>query len=200
LFLPDTLNALIHRYQFQKTSTPDELLAGTLQFRQGVFNGVGINEFGMYPDGLVVSTKASTDLLDAFLDDLLQWAKTELGLVEMGVGPRERHYESALIVMLRIETSRAFPWIGKLTTKLKELQAGYGLHPFEFSFNGNSVAIDPLTHVGRQPAPFTIARRVNVPFEADTYYTTAPLKNGRSSRTARGVRGRPQIEPRQPNS
>ncbi len=59
---------------------------------------------------------------------------------------------------------------------LSERQAAYGLRQYEFSFNAISVATDPLTYVGRKPIPFTIARRVNVTFDTDTYYATAPLK------------------------
>jgi hypothetical protein len=142
----------------------------------GIFEGVGINEFTMYQDGMVVSSRANTDLLDAFIEDLLVWARNELGLVETGVPPRERHYESALVVTLEIDVSAAFPWMQKLNATLTERQVNYGLRPFDFSFGAISVANDPLTYGGRRPIPFTIARRVNVPFEADTYYATAPLK------------------------
>ena len=102
LFLPMALEAIVNRYHFQKFPSPESCSFVSLSFQQGVFDGVAIDEFAIYPDGVVVSSRSNTDDLDAFVDDLLAWARSDLGLIETGVGPRERHYESALVVILRI--------------------------------------------------------------------------------------------------
>lgn len=154
----------------------EELVGDVFLFNHGVFDGVGINEFGIYSDGILVASRANTDILDAFLDDLMSWARQELGIIETGVPPRERHYESALVVSLRINESRSFPFSNILCSALTRYQESYGLKPFDFSFGAFSVATDTTAYGGRKPIPFTIARRVNVPFDANVFYATAPLK------------------------
>jgi len=177
IFLPDAFQALLNRYRFQKFPTKEELYQGdTFLFNQGVFEDIGIIEFGLYPDGLVVSSRANTTVLDLFIQDVLKWAERDLGIVETDIPPKERHYESTLVVSLQIKEEKSFPYLANLNSSLTAYQENYGLRTFAFSFSAIQVANDPTTYGGRKPVPFTIARRVNVPFDADIYFATAPLK------------------------
>lgn len=176
LFLPAALEALLGRYHFQKFPTPQELLGETHSFQVGLFEGVGINEFSLYPDGMIVSSRANTDLLDAFIDDVMTWAESALGVFETDVPPKERHYESSIVVSMKMDKEKSFPYLANLNHTLTTLQEKYGLRPFEFDFSALQVANDATAFGGRKPMPFTIARRINVPFEAEIYYATAPLK------------------------
>jgi hypothetical protein len=176
LFLPAALEALLNRYHFQKFPTQEELLSDTILFQHGVFEDVGINEFGIYEDGLVVASRADTDFLDRFIEDVLTWAEATFELIEVDIPPKEHHYESALIVSMKIKGS--FPHLANLNQSLTLSQEKYGLRPFEFAFSALQVANDATMYGGKKPIPFTLARRVNVPFDADIYYATAPLKTG----------------------
>lgn len=151
-------------------------MSDTLLFQHGLFEGVGVNELGVYQDGLVVSSRTNTDFLDRFLADLVSWAESDLGIVELDIPPKERHYETSVVVALNIKEEVAFPWAPALNNALKQSQVAYGLRPFEFSFSGFQFANDPLTYGGRKPIPFTLARRVNVPFEANIYFASGPLR------------------------
>lgn len=149
-------------------------MSDTFLFQHGVFEDVGINEFGIYEDGLVVASRAGTDFLDRFIKDVLSWAAATLDLVEVNIPPKERHYESMLIVSMKID--RSFPYMANLAQSLTLTQEKYGLRPFEFAFSALQIASDVTMYAGRKPIPFTLARRINVPFDANIYYATAPLK------------------------
>lgn len=164
------------RYQFQKHPSGDEFLSDNLAFQHGVFEEVGINDLTVYHDGLIVASRASTDLLDKFIEDLSQFAEQEFGIAHVDVPPHERHYESAVVVRMSIREQVAAPWATGLKKHLTSCQASYGLRPFEFALSAIQVAHDPLSSGGRQPIPFTLARRVNTPFDADIYYSSAPLR------------------------
>jgi hypothetical protein len=137
---------------------------------------VGINEFALYQDGIIVTTRANTALLDDFLDDLLAWSQSALGIVQTDIPPHERHYESNVIVGLDIHEEKSLAFLGRTNKSLQEYQESYGLRPFEFAFGALQVANDTTTYGGKKPIPFTVVRRVNVPFEANVYFSTAPLK------------------------
>jgi len=176
LFLPFAAGALVSRYQFQKVPKGDEISSDILKFEIGVFNGVGINEMSIYPDGVVVASRADTRLIDEFIDDVMNWSKSELGLKETGIPPREKHYESALVIQMNISERWAIPSLDKASAFLTNAQVDYGLKGFSFGFGGYSLLVDAMAYPGRKPVPFTLSRRINVPFEADIFYSTAPLK------------------------
>jgi hypothetical protein len=70
----------------------------------------------------------------------------------------------------------AFPWTRGFGHAVTERLLSYGLRPFDFSFAAASLATDDTAMTGRKPVPFTVMRRVNVPFDANIYFSTAPLK------------------------
>jgi len=75
LYLPDAVAKIVKRYSFLKSPSPEQALPYT--FAVGKFQNSQIAEFSLYNDGLIVSSASDTDLLDAFLDDLLSWATKE---------------------------------------------------------------------------------------------------------------------------
>src|SRR5215216_629140 len=97
-YLPDAAVKIADRYSFAKPPSLDDLFKDVRAFRMGKFQDVQINELGVYNDGLIVSGRCDSDLLDAFISDLLSWAETELGLVQTITAKPERHYESNVVV------------------------------------------------------------------------------------------------------
>ena len=68
-----------------------------IPFRIGKFADTQIQDFKVYSDGFIIEAKSNTNVLDAFLDDLLGFTK-ELGLEPIAAITPEKYYESALIV------------------------------------------------------------------------------------------------------
>src|SRR5665213_1022556 len=132
LFLPYAGAALADRYHFQNVPGGAELSADVLKFGMGVFNDVGINELQIYPDGIMISTRGDTGLVEAFFDDLWGWAQSELGLRETGIPPNDKHYESALIVKMDTGGKWKLPFGDEIASYLSQSQSDYGLRAFEF--------------------------------------------------------------------
>ena len=110
---------------------------GRLIFHQGVFDVMSrINQLGIYPDGLIATSRAHTELLDRFLDDLLSWAEEALGLVQTDVPPRERHYESNVIVGMDIREAKAFSFLTRVNSSLRGYQGAIRTAPVRVRFLG----------------------------------------------------------------
>ena len=175
IFLPDAIAALQQRYRFQIVPGATELGNEILSFKIGEMDGVGINEFSIYSDGVIVETRANTSFIDKFLSDVLDFAERELGIEETGIPPRERHYESHVVVSMDINPRKMLPIAKEAQSSLVRSLGEYGLRPFNFDFAAFSFATDATAYGGRKPIPFTLARRINVPFDAGIFFSSAPL-------------------------
>lgn len=176
LFLPIAVEKLVQRYRFQKVPTMEQMLANTFVFTHGLFEDVGISEVGIYSNGIVASAPTSTETLEQLIHDILAWADTEFELKEVGVIPREWHYESSIVVGMNLNSDKAMPFLREVASSLSQYQESYGLRKFSFDFGGISSAVDTTKYPGRSPAVFSLARRVSVPFKSNIFYSTAPLK------------------------
>jgi len=175
VFIPTAAQAFRERYHFQLGPTAQDLEKGILPFKIGLFEGAAIAEFSIHTDGVIVSSASDTTLLDSFLDDVMAWAKADLGLVQTGVPPEERHYESNVVIRLNLPA--ALPAIfGKIGDALGAKQKSYGLRNASLEVANITWAADATQVTGRGPIPFSIARRANVPFSEDVYFSSAPLK------------------------
>ena len=177
VFLPTVATKLAERYSFQKMPTIEQLVGPiqTYTFSIGAFGDFGIHEFTIYSNGVVVTAAVSTVTLEAFVDDLLAWAKDEVGLKEIGIPPVERYYESAIVVEMNVKSKKALTCLNEIAPFLTTCQESYGNPNFVFDFAAFSSTINPTKYPGGKPIAFTLAKRVNVPFEANIYYSTAPL-------------------------
>src|SRR3990172_6054944 len=73
-FLPPVVAAFVARYKFSGFPAKlDELNAERIAFRHGLFNGSAIEVFDIFRDGIIISSKSPSDLLDAFLKDACTW-------------------------------------------------------------------------------------------------------------------------------
>lgn len=176
LFLPGAAVALQERYSFQGLPAPTEFFEGEVfHFRHGEFKGSAF-DLSIYSDGVIVKSSSNTEFLDEVLEDILGWSKEKLGLVESQAQTPQRFYESSVVVSMDLNLQN--PLIAQLAGTLSSYQKKYGLRDAAFDLAGVSLAVDNTAYVGRKPSNFTLARRVNVPFDRAVYFSTAPLKTG----------------------
>jgi hypothetical protein len=177
IFLPAAVTKIAERYSFQKMPTLEQLVAPpqTFTFSTGAFGDFGIHELSIYSNGVIVAAAVSTLTLEAFLADLLRWAASEIGLKETGIPPIELHYESAVVVEMSVKSAKALAYLDEISPFLTACEESYGNPNFIFDFGAISSTIDLTKYPGQKPIAFTLAKRVNVPFEANIYYSTAPL-------------------------
>ena len=177
LYFPGVALELVRRYRFVKAPANYEEFSSTpIRFEGGAFGDIGIQEFLLYNDGLVVASRSNTDTLAAFVRDLLEWASEEHGLVEVSLPTNADFYESQVVVSLSINQNKLMPWAGLIQKRLSRTIGSYGLKHFEFGFGGVALAIDQTKTVGPYPGFFKLEPRGGIPFEQNIYYSVAPLK------------------------
>ena len=64
-----------------------------------------ITELGIFNDGVIVSAASDTDVIDAFIDDLLTWTKKEFHLVALDTIAHDKFYESNVVVQSTVDLS-----------------------------------------------------------------------------------------------
>jgi hypothetical protein len=168
---------LIKRYGFTGFPTNVQQLEATkVEFRQGAFGEVGIESFIIYGDGVVITSKSSTDVLDDFLKDVNEWMGSALGLRRVETHLINTAYESGLVIRSEVPLLKTLAVLSPIQDLLaKSVKSTMGLdtkfEPFGIAFSADHSLIP-----GMKPAPFRLERRVGVGFDTNLYVSQAPLR------------------------
>jgi hypothetical protein len=175
--------AIAQRYNFAKPPshifTRDEYAKNGIHFAVGQFAAEGakvnIGEFVIYTDGIVAISE-KTHGADAFLSDLYDWLRDEMGF-RVPVSGIKRLYASTVIVDFEKPVSGLlgkFDEIAKLITS-RAITIMPEVKPFQFS--RLDLEIDKATLQGQIALPkFVLERRANAGFELERFFSTAPMK------------------------
>jgi hypothetical protein len=176
-YLPEVAAKLAQRYSFQRLPSLDDLTSGMQTFSIGKFSDVQINDFQVYPDGVVVSARVDTDLLEAFLEDVLSWSKNEIGLMELPFLKSQTFFESAIVVKSDTDLAAGLvPALRVFTEAVNKATHGYRSE-VPYQFTGLTFDQDPALPAGsRKLLRFGLERRVNVGFSENVFYSVAPLR------------------------
>ena len=167
---------LVKRYAFTIIPKVEQLEATKVEFRQGIFNDAGIESFVIYNDGLVISSKSSTELLDAFLLDLTHWMEATFSLRKIETHNINRAYESTLLVRSGAKLLQALGALAPVQEIItKSLKAATGLES-KFEPFGISLGADYTLIPGLKPINFRLERRGGLSFETNYYISQAPLR------------------------
>ncbi len=168
------------RYQFLRmpdlaTIRPQEGAQQGYKFEAGRFENANIIEFSIFTDGLV-GTASTTEIAEAFLNDLVQWIRERFGFREFTVEPR-RLYHSQVVVEFDHKLSNLIPKfqgiISCITARLSpiyKIDTLVDLSRIDFEWDKTVVTL-PV------PVPrFIIERRVGTPFDRERFFSSAPMK------------------------
>jgi hypothetical protein len=176
--LAPAVGELIKRYGFAGFPTNvQQLEAAKVEFRQGAFKDVGIESFSIYGDGVVVTSKSSTDVLDDFLQDVTEWMGSALGLKRVETHLINTAYESGLLVRSEAPLLKALEALAPIQDLLtKSVKSAMGLdariEPFGIAFSADHSLIP-----GMKPGPFRLERRAGLGFDTNLYVSQAPLRS-----------------------
>jgi hypothetical protein len=179
LYQPEAATKIVQRYSFMKFPSVENLVKNERNFGIGKFRDIQINEFNIYSDGVIVSSGSDTDAIDAFVDDVLAWAKEEFGIVQLTDGfPPERAYESSMVVKSDADLMRALAPKNDMSTILNKIyHSDRGYVGGDIGLTGFIAAVDRSKFTGRRkPISFTLDRRLGLPFENNIYFSMAPLR------------------------
>jgi hypothetical protein len=174
LYLPDAVAKVVERYSFFKAPSPDQ--AYPITFSVGKFQDVQISEFSIYNDGFTVSSASDTDILDAFIQELMSWASTDLGLVQVASSKSEKIYESSIVVKADTDLAEAIAPQNDARLAVADAMKSVGINaPLKLS--GFLLDFDPSDFLGKaKPSRVTVDRRIGKSFSENIFFSQAPFR------------------------
>jgi len=167
---------LVKRYGFAIVPKIEQLEATKVEFRQGVFKGVGIESFAIYNDGVVLTSKSSTDVLDDFLADITEWMGASFGLKRVETHSINRSYESNVMVKSEAKLLKALDALAPIWELItKAVKSATGLNA-KFESFGIAIGADHSLIPGLKPITFRLERRGGLSFETNYYVSQAPMR------------------------
>lgn len=176
VFLPELAQKVLQRYSFVKFPNVDDLQRESQTFGLGKFQELQVDELKVYSDGVIVSGKCNTGMLEAFVADLFGWIKAEFGLEELSILKPEMHFESGLLFRPKVDITTILSPPKRVAnlierTMLEATQEEY--QPTTIYFEADTVGLSGR----RRPNRFTVERRIGLPFSANVFYSQAPLRS-----------------------
>ncbi len=145
-----------------------------LQYLAGNLDKIVINKLAIYPAGITVDTRSSTSDSEEVLRDMLAWAVTSLNINYKEEMIKSRVYISQLTFTSDVTLDALNPKLrgfGERITKSVSKSFGH-----TFNFETASVTLHFDTSVNKELVTgFQIARRTDVPYSENKYFSSAPL-------------------------
>ena len=167
---PNVFAALSKRYQFAVLPKLEEIQAGgSIYFKQGKFfhepSNVSIEiDFEVHGDGVIGSSRHSTEASDEFLFDCLNWLSEQLGTAYAQALTKKRVYRDELIVSMSPHMDQVAPKLLRISQALSTISSK-SIETTGITFGSDG-----------QPPTLSIERRVNIPFDANRYFSAAGLQ------------------------
>ena len=169
--------AVIERYRFQHFPPKvPELGTESTTLSIGKWQEVQIDELSAYNDGLIVSARVDSGVIDAFLDDVYDFVAREFGVIKVPIPGERRHYESSVVVEMDKRVPGKFDFLAGLYRDLADFRSAYGHGPSDYTFGEFEAQSEGAGEGGRRPMAFSLQRRINAPFDANYWFSSAPLK------------------------
>lgn len=178
IYTPNLFDSLATRYGFlAKPDNISEALKLGAKFQQGRINingdEIAVGELSLYNDGVIVTTRNTKDS-NAVLDEFLHWVTTSFTLREPQT-KIPRTFFSSVVVDFESDLDLAFLDFERSMRHYNRLLKS--LYGWDLPVMASRVTfnIDPMTLPPQRHANFIIERRGGVPYEANRYFSSAPL-------------------------
>jgi hypothetical protein len=174
LYGPHAVKELVDRYKFiGAPRTLEELSAEKISFKQGLFENCTV-DLDVYNDGIIVSSKSPSELLDAFIQDLLTWMNN-LGLQRVETHAIHKIYESNIVVRSKSPILTLLDRLSPLQDLIARLFNKATNMNVNFEPIGFGLSPDLSTMAAFKPTPFRFERRAQLSFDTNYFYSMAPL-------------------------
>jgi len=174
VYRPELIYKISQRYSFAKH--PQDYEAASLNFLIGKFENVEIGALQIYNDGIIVESKADTNLIDNFIDDFAAWCASEFDIVSSAISRNQKFYESTLIVQSDVALETAFAPKSSVSATIDKF---FSQSHIEGVYKNTGFI---LNHDTSEKGPGTtsrshiIERRIHTSFEQNVYYSISPLR------------------------
>jgi hypothetical protein len=169
----EVLAKLGNRYVFTKTPARLEEIdfQKGVELQEGRLGDIRIARIIIYMNGIAIDTRSSTDDSETVLKDIIAFAHETFGAI---IGPGRQTFASQLTFRSDMQLAALNPVLPKIADVLTQRTSADMKHPFIFEPTGVLFNVD--TAQAKTPPPmFSIERRVDIPFDENTYFSQAPL-------------------------
>ena len=176
-YLPHYVTHLAERYHFSRSPQSFEELGGSkVVFQHGLFDGSAIETLEVYNDGIVVTSKSDSDLIDKFLDDMSVYLDENMGISLIKTHIVNKLYESVLVVETDRDIFKPFAAYSGMARMMEiALRDLCGLEVKYHNF-GFGLSADEAQNPALKPTPFRFERKIGVEYSLNQFHTAAPLK------------------------
>ncbi len=144
-------------------------------FAYGQHNGVVITRMTIYARGIAVDTQTSTDDCDKIIQDALSAANTTLG-ISISRPLTRKLYLSELTFVSDASLNAIHPSLASLAKKVGPFVESF-IPGVKYEVTGVHLNVDE-TNLKYSGGPFRIERRSGIPFNENTYFSSAPMPTG----------------------
>ena len=173
VFLPDLVKFIQERYKFVDfPQTVEQFTGDSFAFKLGHYNGSTIGELTLYNEAIFASAEVATDVLDTFITELIQSARSEfqMNIVQLEL---QNLYNSRIEVEVKsgfdnwLNTFKPISdQLASAASKAGIVSTGYGLVGFSLGAEGPDVV---------KPGRFLFERRAGNAFSDNVFFSEAPL-------------------------
>lgn len=177
LFMPDAAAMLVSKFNFSTyPQSYNDFSAEKIEFKHANFKDVAIESLSIFSDGIVISSRSDTDIIDSFYLEFCGWLQSELEISFIKTHEIERLYESVILVKTDKNIMRHLDPLTEIAGKLQsDLKENSGLdvkyEPFGWAFSADSTQNPAL-----KPVSLRIERRAGTAYSMHHYISSAPLK------------------------
>lgn len=177
LFLPEAAMMLASKFNFSTyPKSYDELSAVRVEFKHAQFNDVAIESLEIYNDGVVISSRSDTDIIDAFLLEFCNWLENELGMSFIQTHTIDRIYSSTILFETDKNILKPLDTLAKIADILQlDLKENSDLD-VKYEPFGWTLSSDTTQNPALKPISLRIERRAGTEFSMQHYISAAPLK------------------------
>ena len=177
-YFPFLSNLFKEKYGF--TGLPDhsseESTRFAFEFRHGVFGDVTIDRLALYRSGIVANAASTVELVEHFVDDVVDLIRESLQTEELSSLPVVRLYDSHVVVESTIEFTRSFQLLQEVGSHISTLLNQYGTSAKQYQTAGIVLHSDEPDVGNFKTSKFTFERRIDTPFSANMFFSSAPLR------------------------
>jgi hypothetical protein len=172
----ESILTLRERYGFVSSpKTPGDVnLEKGAEFSSGRMGDIVIDKLTLFPNGIMVDTRSSTDESEKVASDILEKARQDLAST---VRISRKHYVSQLTFRSEMHLASLNPVLKSIAERVSKSLSDDLLQPILMEPTSIKIFTD-LTQVRVTPGYFSIERRDDTPFFDNVYFASAPLRTG----------------------
>jgi hypothetical protein len=177
VFFPDLVNGIAAHCEFRKfpQEVGKETPTAGIVFEMGRWKDQPITKLTLFRDGVVLETGSSTEDTESTLQEMLFWARKEIGIQFEPEMIKRKVFYSQVAVYFDVWLDSLHPVLGEAATALSEAATIQAAQPMLYRTAGIIIGVNALT--AKYPTGvFTVERRLEVPDSENKYFSSAPLR------------------------